>query len=110
MTQWNYTMVGTPPADGCSPTCQPIPVWVIPVSIQISGGSTYNVPSAVLNSVLASPILCTSSGSNQCTIDFTAGGHDFGVTQYLDAYQRANFWIDDSNNNYHILLGAPTVI
>jgi hypothetical protein len=99
-------MVGTNPAGGGSTT---VPVYLIPVKVTI--GSVVYDPAVVLNSVLASPIFCTPpQGPNPCTIDFTSGGQDFGVTQYLDAYQRANFWIDDSGNNYHLLLGAPTVI
>ncbi len=100
-TQYSYTMVGTSPTGGGSTA---VPVYLIPVKITI-GSAVYD-PSAVLDSVLASPIFCTASGSNQCAIDFMSGGHDFGVTQYLDAYQRANFWIDDSNNNYHLTLGG----
>ena len=104
-TQYTYTMVGTDPAGGGTMT---IPVYLVPLKITI--GSVVYDPATVLSSVLSSPIFCTPSGSNQCTIAFTSGGQDFGVTQYLDAYQRANFWVNDSSNNYHLLLGTPVVI
>ena len=37
--------------------------------------------------------------------DYNQGGTDLGKTQYIDAYQRGNFWGSvQSNTNYHILL------
>jgi hypothetical protein len=32
-----------------------------------------------------------------------------GTTQYIDAFQRANFW-STSGNPSHLLLGGPTVL
>lgn len=40
---------------------------------------------------------------------YTLGGTNVGTTQYIDAFQRANFWNDVSASggaNYHTLLGA----
>jgi hypothetical protein len=43
-------------------------------------------------------------------IDFKQGGTDLGNTQYIDAYQRGNFWSSVSaNSSYHVLLGTPSV-
>ena len=36
--------------------------------------------------------------------DFNLGGTDVGTTQYIDAFQRANFWSLIDRNNYHTLL------
>src|SRR3974390_1904784 len=36
--------------------------------------------------------------------DFNFGGTDVGTTQYIDAFQRANFWSQIDRNNYHTLL------
>ena len=34
---------------------------------------------------------------------------DLGHTQYIDAFQRGNFWsIVQNNPNSHLLLGGPT--
>ena len=46
---------------------------------------------------------------------FNFGGTDVGVTQYVDAFQRANFWQTIDRQNYHVLLHpvetlAPIVI
>jgi len=48
----------------------------------------------------------------QRLVDFVQGGTDLGNTQYIDAYQRGNFWGANVqvNTNYHVLLGSPTVL
>jgi hypothetical protein len=44
-------------------------------------------------------------------LTFDEAGTDLGDTQYIDAYQRANFWSSASTNKgWHTLLGAPTVL
>jgi hypothetical protein len=47
--------------------------------------------------------------------DFNFGGTDVGTTQYVDAFQRANFWQIDDHDTFHTLLGpvktlSPIVI
>src|SRR5581483_8478138 len=40
---------------------------------------------------------------------YTQGGVNVGTTQYVDAYQRANFWsIVQNQPAYHVKLGGPT--
>ncbi len=62
-----------------------------------------NVPTNVM---LQSPIFKND--------DFNFGGTDVGTTQYVDAFQRANFWAQIDRNNYHTLLKpellAPLVV
>lgn len=41
--------------------------------------------------------------------DFNFGGTDVGTTQYVDAFQRANFWSQIDRGNYHTLL-KPEVL
>jgi hypothetical protein len=57
-----------------------------------------NVP---VNAMLQSPIFRTA--------DFNFGGTDVGTTQYIDAFQRGNFWSLIDKDNYHTLL-HPTMI
>ena len=41
---------------------------------------------------------------------YTQGGVDVGTTQYIDAFQRANFWGTVKNEpNYHLVLGATVL-
>jgi len=63
----------------------------------LSNGNT------VTTNTLDSPIF-------DSTTTYTQGGTDVGTTQYIDAFQRANFWgTVQSNTNSHVLL-SPTVL
>jgi len=45
------------------------------------------------------------------TTTYTQGGVNVGKTQYIDAFQRANFWGSVSTHtSYHLLLGTPVVM
>jgi hypothetical protein len=105
----SFTMVGADPATNNSPTT--ITAFVIPVRIVISPTPTgifdpaHVLPNgrSVIQNTMLSPIF--NSG-----IDFVQGGTDLGNTQYIDAYQRGNFWSDVLvNPNYHVLLN-PVVL
>ena len=106
-----FTMVGTDPSSTNVSTT--IPVFIIPIRLgyKLSSGNKIFDPAhklsngqTVIQNVLASPIF--NSG-----IDFVQGGTDLGNTQYIDAYQRGNFWTNVmTNTNYHVLLGTPTVL
>ena len=104
---FSFNMVGTAPSTGTSTT---IPVFLIPVKMvyktatfdplthKISNGQT------VVQNILASPIF-------RAGIDFIQGGTNLGNTQYIDAFQRGNFWHTVSTHTgYHLLLGTPTVM
>lgn len=108
----HFTMVGTDPSS--TNTTTTIPVFVVPVRLGYKGSNgskTIFDPNTklsngktVVQNVLASPIFTTG-------IDFKQGGTDLGNTQYIDAYQRGNFWTNVmTNTNYHVLLGTPTVL
>jgi hypothetical protein len=105
-------MVGTDPS--ASNTTTTIPVYIIPVKLvygRSNGNQTFDPlattvanGSTVIQDVLASPIFNTGH-------DFAPGGTDLGSTQYLDAFQRGNFWGSvQTNTNYHVMLGSPTVL
>ena len=110
-TTYTYNMVGTAPSTNTATT---IPVFIIPLKIVIKGvlgGTTTFDPQHVLSNgktviqnTLDSPIFTN-------TTTFIQGGVNVGTTQYIDAYQRANFWgLVQNNLNYHLLLGTPTVL
>jgi hypothetical protein len=96
-TTYNYNMVGTPPSSSSAATVSAV---IIPVKIVLSNGTTFD-PSGIESKVTASPIF--SSG-----VDFTSGGVDFGKTQYIDAFQRANFY-GVGHSGFGLLLSGPTV-
>jgi len=107
----SYTMVGTDPAIENGGVATIVPVVIVPVAAvygQDNGNKTFDpmkhkvsngqtVVENTLNSPVFSPL-----------IDFVQGGTDLGTTQYLDAFQRGNFWNASvaSNPAYHVLLSA----
>jgi hypothetical protein len=108
---YTYNMVGTAPTSNAATT---IPVFIIPVKIVItskSGTKTTYDPEHVLSNgktvvqnVIDSPLF-------DSTTTYTQGGVNVGTTQYIDAYQRANFWgAVRGHPNYHLILGGPTVL
>ncbi len=107
---YSYNMVGTAPSTNTTTT---VTTYIIPLKIVITSGRTQYTydPAHVLsngktvtNNTATSPIFDTTTTYNQ-------GGVDVGTTQYIDAYQRANFWgTVQSEPNYHLLLGGPTVL
>jgi hypothetical protein len=126
LTQWNgsftdlrgkkitYTMVGTDPSKGGVSTT--VPVYIIPIKMvygKTNGNHTFDPVKAkvsngltVVNNVIASPIFNPG-------VNFTQGGTNLGTTQYIDAFQRGNFWKSvhlKANRGYHVLLGTPTVL
>jgi hypothetical protein len=104
----NFTMVGTDPSQpGASTTT--VPVKLIPVAIDFSlvGANLSaeepacldNVP--IINRVTASPLFANAA--------WPSGDE----TQFVDAFQRANFWtiVNAQSPDYHVLLSpfvAPT--
>lgn len=104
---YNYTMLGANPAS--SNTTTTIPVDIIPVRLDL--GHAFRTPlhklsngKTVIQNTVDSPVL--HSG-----VDFVSGGQDLGNTQYIDAFQRGNFWNSvQTNTNYHTLLGTPKVL
>jgi hypothetical protein len=124
LTQWNgsftditkkkvtYTMVGTNPA--LTNVSTTVPVYIVPIKMvygALNGNHTFNPSTAkasngltVVNNIIASPIF--NSGVN-----FTQGGTNLGTTQYIDAFQRGNFWKSvQTHTGYHVLLGKPVVL
>ncbi len=107
---YTYNMVGTAPSTNSTAT---ITTYIIPVKIVITNRngtkSTYD-PSHVLsngNTVITNTL---DSPIFDSTTTYTQGGVDVGTTQYIDAYQRANFWgTVKSNTNSHLLLSTSVL-
>jgi hypothetical protein len=91
-TTFNYNMVGTAPSTNTSTT---ITTYIIPVKIVITNRngtkSTFD-PSHVLSNGNTVTTNATTSPIFDSTTTYTQGGVDVGTTQYVDAFQRANFW------------------
>ncbi|HEV2298370.1 MAG TPA: hypothetical protein VGR72_07620 [Candidatus Acidoferrales bacterium] len=90
-----------------------VATFVVPVKITMGDTSEVFDPSvadlcapggkSVDTLVVASPIFQNSS--------FSMNGASIGSTQYLDAFQRANFWSKVSGTPYHTIFStSPTVL
>ena len=107
-TTYSYNMVGAAPSTNTSAT---VTAYVIPIKIVLTGnGGTYD-PSHVLSNGKTVTNNTTSSPIFDSTTTYVQGGVNVGTTQYIDAYQRANFWgTVQTDTNSHLLLGGPTVL
>ena len=108
----SFTMVGTNPQT--TNTTTTVTAFLVPIRLVVTPtpngifDPNHLLPNGrtVIQNTALSPIF--NSG-----IDFVQGGVDLGNTQYIDAFQRGNFWANVSTNtNYHVLLNLvvlPTV-
>ncbi|MBV8800005.1 MAG: hypothetical protein JO208_09375 [Alphaproteobacteria bacterium] len=124
ISQWNgsfvdlhnanrtFTMIGPNPSTSNATTTIPFEVVPVVFTYTTFGNKvfdpsidTYSNGQTVLANFIASPLV-------QSVVDFKSGGVDLGTTQYIDAYQRGNFWGKrvKRNTNYHVVLGSPTVL
>jgi hypothetical protein len=123
LAQWNgkftdllhqnitFTMVGADPSKSNVTTT--IPVVIIPIKFVYgasNGNKTFNAALDKFPNGQTVVQLVENSPLMQANLDFTEGGVDLGKTQYIDAFQRGNFWsLVSKNTAYHTLLGTPKV-
>jgi len=73
----------------------------------VKGSTTFD-PTAADTSCLSAPNDVPETVFQQSPIfqdnDFTFGATDVGTTQYLDAFQRANFWGSVQGTDYHTIV------
>lgn len=90
-----------------------IPTYLIPVVFTFAGTGTVFDPTrpdacapnsdSVVNVILQSPLFQNTA--------FSINGVDVGTTQYLDAFQRSNFWAFVAGTPYHAVFStSPTVL
>ena len=101
--QYNYVQVGKDPSTGQGTI---VTTYIIPVKIILSTGEVFDPLAGGARNPVSMTIL---SPIFDRTTTYTQGGVNVGTTQYVDAYQRANFWsIVQNQPNYHVLLGGPS--
>lgn len=109
-TTYTYNMVGAAPSSNTTAT---ITTYIVPVKIVITGrngSKTTFDPSHVLSNGNSVTTNTLTSPLFDSTTTYTQGGVDVGTTQYIDAFQRANFWgTVSTHTNSHLLL-SPTVL
>src|SRR4051794_16536999 len=108
----NFTMAGTDPATNNAPVS--IPVVIIPLKMVYgpgNGNTTFDPNTHVVDGTTSNVIDVTkSSPVFSSAVQWVSGHQNLGATQYIDAYQRGNFWKHvQTNTNYHVLLNPITV-
>jgi hypothetical protein len=105
-------MVGTDPGLRGNHTTT-IRTILFPVQLRFIGGIATNASNPMRNStgITESPLnLATASPLFQPR-NFSVGGRPVGNTQYIDAYNRANFFNHlDANHDFHVLLQNPPAV
>jgi len=103
----NFTMVGGDPASTGTTHVGVVLVPVIAIYDDNNGNKTFNPGKhkvsngqTVLQNIANSPLFTAN-------IDYVQGGTDLGTTQFIDAFQRGNFWSSVKKNpGYHLLYDA----
>ena len=121
LTQWTYkwtyqgqnlnaTIVGTDPSTTNAPTT--VKIGIIPIKM-VYGSSNGNMtfdPNTLYSGGKTATQMVAGSPIFVSSVDYVQGGVDIGKTQYIDAYERANFWTSVSTNtNYHVLFAKPII-
>jgi hypothetical protein len=125
---YSGVMVGQSPFSSGSNKTSKIPTQIVPIvittnsigtsvnsdgSINTTPGTTVLDPTVANSACLAPPNDVPLTLFKQSPIfkhaNFSFGGTFVGKTQYLDAFQRANFWSDIKGDNYHTYLRPLTI-
>jgi hypothetical protein len=111
-TNYQYTMVGRNPTVAQTTQAVSIPTQVVPLIIKFVNGHTWNPTvgdscdtTSALTRTMASPIFKNHT--------YAFGGTSVGSTQYIDAFQRANYFKytgpSGINSGYHVTLAPVTL-
>jgi len=105
---FTYHMVGTDPAAGSATSN--IPLVIIPLKFHFSDGTNLSATQTVCGDVKNTKYRVKNSPLIK-NATFTPGGTNVGTTQYVDAFQRANFWkvVSTTAPNYHVRLSPVSV-
>ena len=101
-----FVMVGTDPSLGSVTT--KIPTVVVPLIFKFHDTTGVHMlsPTRRVCGGTHSALNLTRNSPIFQSFGYTPGGIDVGTTQYVDAFQRANFWneVSTTSQNYHVLL------
>ena len=99
---FTYHMVGTDPGAGSATSN--IPMVIVPLKFHFTDGTNLSASQIVCGDVKNTKFRVKNSPLIKKAA-FTPGGTNVGTTQYMDAFQRANFWnfVSTTAPNYHVL-------
>jgi len=105
-TTRNYVMAGMDPAKSNAKTT--IKAYLIPIKMvygTANGNMTFDPMTEMTSSGISVMAQVKKSPIFKSAIDFVQGGTDLGKGQYIDIYQRGNFWNSvKTNTGYHTVL------
>ena len=101
---YGFYMIGTDPSAGSATS--KIKLVIIPVAVRFSNGKMLDPTQPVQCHGTKSALTLTEQSPILANADWNQGGTDVGTTQYLDAFQRAEWWnfVSGSAPDYHVLL------
>jgi hypothetical protein len=104
---YSFTMLGTNPALGSQTTT--IPALLIPLRLQFSDGTVLDATTPAFGETRSALNLTRRSPLFR-DYPFAPGGTGVGTTQYIDAFQRANFWsvVSTGAPNFHLRFSEAT--
>ena len=108
---YHFFMVGKPPYQASVNETTSVKAPIVNIAFQFADGTVLD-PTAgdSVCSPAGSPYSLTLASPLFKTHSYTWGGTYVGTTQYVDAFQRANFWAytrpGSISPSYHVLLGA----
>jgi hypothetical protein len=104
-----YTIMGTDPSKGSATSI--IKFGFIPLAIKFPDGTVLDPTKPTQCGGTQSALNITLQSPMFKAVNWTQGGTNVGTTQYIDAFQRAEFWDSVSTvaPNYHVLLSNPVV-
>ncbi|HTW86535.1 MAG TPA: hypothetical protein VMD75_00890 [Candidatus Binataceae bacterium] len=90
-----------------------IQTYIVPLIIQMpAGGIKYDPTVNNTCAPAGAPLTLLQQSPIVDTSDFTMNGVSIGTAQYVDAFQRANFWtnVEVTGNRYHTVLSPVTTL
>jgi len=103
---YSTVIVGTDPSK--TNTTTTVNVGIIPIKMvygSSNGNMTFDPNKTGEFGSLSTTQMINGSPLFKALVDYNQGGTDLGKTEYIDAYQRGNFWTEvQTNSNYHIIL------
>lgn len=90
-----------------------VSTFIVPLIVKMPDGGIFDptVPDASC-SPAGTPLNLAVNSPMLVPIDFKIGSVDVGTAQYVDAFQRANFWsnVSVTGNRYHTVLSPVTTL
>jgi hypothetical protein len=110
--QYSGVLVGRSPFSHGNRTTN-VPTFIVPVKVHMPDGGVFD-PGVADATCLAGkvPITVTKNSPIFQPAAFTMNGASLGTTQYIDAFQRAEFWqnLSVTANRYHVMLSPITTL